>query len=67
MEHFLYFISQLRFLIGMLNLCSIFLSVITLKWNREENGGGRGVGAGLQIDGGVHVYDCTGTAALVGG
>ena len=49
-EHFLYFISQLRFLIGMLNLCSIFLSVITLKWNREENGGGSGGGAGLQID-----------------
>ena len=39
-EHFLYFISQLRFLIGMLNrLCSIFLSVITLKWNGEGEEG----------------------------
>ena len=39
------------------------MSVIILKWSREENGGG----TELQSDGGVQAYDRTITATLVAG
>ena len=45
-EHFVYFISQLRFLIGMSAESRLsvlyFLSVITLKWNGEGEEGKQG-------------------------
>ena len=62
-EHFVYFISQLWFLIGMF---AKSLQYFSACYNLEVERGGRGWGEGLQSAGGVHAYDSTGTAALVG-